>query len=68
EGKKVLDNEDDIKRIFFDSLPSIISKRIESITPPNFNISEIEFKMNLGGKLFGVEVGGNMLVKFSPNK
>ena len=67
EGQEILsDQSEDSKRILFNSLPSVIAKRVKSITPDNFNINEIELKMNLKGCILGNEIGGEIVVKLSP--
>lgn len=69
QGKEILANDrENAKRVLFDAMPNIIASRVKSITPDDFHIQEIEIKMNLKGKVFGSELGGEIVVKFSPTK
>ncbi len=56
----------DARQIIFNSLPKIIARRLQQITPPEFQIAEITMTVNLKGAVCGVGIEGDVTVKFAP--
>ena len=67
-GQSVLGGEEDAVRILFDSLPIVLAKRLKAITPADFRVAEIELEISLGGKLFGAELSGHVVVRLAPKE
>ncbi|TDP62596.1 hypothetical protein [Roseateles toxinivorans] len=66
-GSRVLSGEDqDAKQILMDALPTIIAQKIRKIVPKDFEISEVQLKLNVSGKLFGTGVSGDVILKLTP--
>jgi hypothetical protein len=47
-----------------EALPKVIRERLQKMTPPDFELKEIEMKLELSGKVFGVGVSGDVTAKF----
>jgi hypothetical protein len=54
-------------QVVYDSVPSIIAKKLKKITPQNFVLAEIECKFRIVGKIPTVELNGEVTVKFRPS-
>lgn len=48
------------------ALPTAIARKVDSLVPPNFSVSELQFKLNVSGQVFGTGVAGEVLVKLAP--
>jgi len=64
-GKTVLGGTEELKAVF-DAIPSAIARRVLAIVPDGFRVNEIELKLNLGGKICGLGVEGEVTVKLAP--
>jgi hypothetical protein len=68
-GSRVLSGEEqDAKQILMDALPAIIAQKIRKIVPQDFQVSEVQLKLNVSGKLFGTGVSGDVILKLTPAK
>ena len=68
-GRKELVLGDESKgkdEIVKELMPSVIAQKISRIIPDNYKVNEIQMSIKLGGKVFGVELAGNIIVKFGP--
>jgi hypothetical protein len=65
-GRKMLNKDEGVVRAVQDALPSAIARRVSSIIPAGFVVKEIEFKVSVEGKPFGIGVGGDVTVKMGP--
>ena len=49
------------ERKILDMLPTIISRRVEQIIPPDFELAELELKFEIEGKIFGTGLSGEVV-------
>lgn len=64
-GAIVLGGPEELRAVF-DAIPSAIGRRVRAIMPEGFCVREIELKLNLGGKVLGIGIEGEVVVKFAP--
>ena len=61
-GVKILDEPARGFQAIYDALPGVIAKRLRSITPPDFEISEIELSLKVEGTILGTGVSSDVVV------
>lgn len=57
----------DIQAIF-DSVPALVARRLKSITPKNFRLSEVSLELTLDVALPGFEIGGTVTMTMEPKE
>lgn len=62
---QTLGDEESVHRKILDLLPKLIATRVQEIVPPDFELSSLELKFEVQGKLFGSGVGGEVVAKLS---
>ncbi|MDR4481725.1 MAG: hypothetical protein R3B95_00410 [Nitrospirales bacterium] len=65
---EVLGDEEDKEEAIMQFLPEVLAGKLKKMIPPEFEIVEIEMKLSIGGKPFGVGVDGEATVKFGPTR
>lgn len=66
---EVLGNEEEDKEeVIMKFLPEVLAGKIKRMIPSEFEIIEIEMKLSIGGKPFGVGLDGEAIVRFGPPK
>ena len=50
----------------FDLLPKVIAAKLRGVIPKDYAVREIQMNFTLGGKVFGVELAGDLTVIFGP--
>jgi hypothetical protein len=51
-----------------DALPKVIAERFAKMIPPDYEVQQIELKVQISGQPFGVGIRGDATVKFGPKK
>jgi hypothetical protein len=63
QRRRVLgEDEKTAQEWILEALPAVIAKRVRPMLPEDFELSEMQMKVSLQGKPFGVGVGGEVLV------
>jgi hypothetical protein len=60
---RTLGEKEQIDRKILDLLPKVIAERLKQVIPADFEISELEFKFEVEGKLFGSGIGGEVVAR-----
>lgn len=60
---QVLGEQEQVSRAILDMLPTVIAERIQKVIPRDFELSELELRFDVQGKLFGAGVGGEVVAK-----
>jgi hypothetical protein len=68
DGAEVYGSSDNAEAALFDALPTVIAKKLRSITPPDFVISEVQMKFTVDAKIAGTGLSGDVSVKFAPSR
>lgn len=63
QRRRVLgEDEKTAQEWILEALPAVIAKRVRPMLPDDFELAEMQMKVSLQGKPFGVGVGGEVLV------
>jgi hypothetical protein len=49
-----------------DALPRVLAERFKKMIPPDYEVQQIELKVQIAGQPFGVGIRGDATVKFGP--
>jgi hypothetical protein len=63
QGVKVLGETSVGAQALYDALPSVIAKRLRAITPPDFEISELQLSLRVEGKVLGSGISSDVVVR-----
>jgi len=65
--EEILDNDASPEHEeLFQALPKVLVAKIRDIMPEGFKIKEIEIKIDVEGKPFGIGLGGEATLRFGP--
>ena len=68
KGVKVLGEPTIGSQALFDALPAVIAKRLRAITPPDFEVAEIELSLRVEGTVLGTGISSDVVVRLARNK
>ena len=60
------DKPEPANQAILDALPRVLADRFKNMIPPDYEVQQIELKVQIAGQPFGIGIRGDAVVKFGP--